>query len=59
MKTILILLAFSLAPIWRAAPDKRGMDFWTYERYVGSEEYINSHIPYEDAVAKAREAYFG
>ena len=49
-------IGFSLLPIWRAAPDKAGMNIWQYLDYTATEEYIESHIPYTDALGKAERA---
>jgi len=57
MKWLIIGVAFSLLPIWRVAGIEDGLNFWTYLRESNSEEYELRHIPYDEAVAKAGEAY--
>ena len=49
------LFVVSLLPIWRAAPDRKDMNFWDFIRYAGMEGV--EHIEYEEAVEKARSAW--
>ncbi len=63
MKTrnwIVLGLAFSLIPIWRSAGGSNGLNLWQYYAAVHQGD-INGfpypHIPYEEAVRRASEAY--
>lgn len=57
MNFLVIALGVSLLPVWRAAPDKRGLNLWQAMSYMSSPEHAALHIPYEQAVEEAREAY--
>ena len=49
----------SILPIWRQG-SVRDMNFWQYLSYVNQEGYEpfgHPHIPYEEAVARAHEAW--
>jgi len=47
----------SFLPVWRAAGSEKGLSLWQYMAYVSTDEYKESHIPYEEAVEKAQEAF--
>lgn len=64
MKWLLIAIAVSFLPIWRSGVHSRkeGVDFYQYMRDLnqkGYEPFGHPHIPYEEAVLKAEEAYCG
>ena len=48
---------FSFLPIWRVAGVDHGLNLWDYLHESNTEEYEMRHIPYEQAVEKARLAY--
>ena len=55
-------LFLSLLPIWRSGVHSRkeGVNFWQYMQDLtqeGYEPFGHPHIPYEEAVAQAKEAY--
>lgn len=54
---LFLILGTSFLPVWRAAGAENGMNFWEYQSYVGEDEYWELHIPYEEAVEKAEEAW--
>lgn len=69
MKGIVITLAAlsiaSLLPIWRGAGHSRhdGVNFWRLLRdsthLMPDSPFGHPHLPYEEAVRQAREAYWG
>lgn len=54
---IIVVLAASLLPVWRAAGRETGMNIWEYYQYVHTQEYWDLHIPYDQAVGKARDIW--
>lgn len=63
---IIIGLALSFLPIWRQGPHNRvtgGLNLWQLLSYLNQfgfdAEFGHPHITYEEAVARAREAYHG
>ena len=55
-------LVFSLFPIWRSGVHSRkeGRNLWEYVADIsqkGYEPFGHPHIPYEEAVVRANEAY--
>jgi len=55
-------LVFTFVPIWRSGVHSRkeGVNFWQYMSDLNQEGYEpfgHPHIPYEEAVEQAREAY--
>jgi len=64
MKWLIAALAFSFFPIWRSGVHSRkeGVNFWQYLGDInqpGYEPFGYPHIPYEEAVERAKEAYQG
>lgn len=54
MKWLIGALAFSLLPIWRTA---QGGNYRNLYQFLGDFSAGQIHIPYEEAVNRAREAY--
>lgn len=58
VKWVVAGLVFSVLPIWRdSLHPLEGRTLWDYFIDVHTKEYYDSHIPYAEAVAKAREAW--
>jgi hypothetical protein len=58
MPIVLLAALVSLLPFWRdSMHPNEGRNLWEFYADTHSQEYIDSHIPFEDAVDEAREAY--
>jgi hypothetical protein len=58
MMLIVGLLLASFAPIWRNAPNpNEGRTVWEHLRDTNAQSYLDSHIPVDEAIAEAKEAY--
>lgn len=57
MSKVLIGVIFSLLPIWRVANVQDGMNLIEYVAIMIREPKPYEHIPYEEAVRRAHEAY--
>jgi hypothetical protein len=58
MKWFWIAGIFSLLPIWRdSSYPNQGRNFWQFILDQSTAGHTLTHIPYEQAVTKAREAY--
>lgn len=54
----MFLLILLLLPVWRDSMHPgEGLWIWEYMNNVHQQEYYDSHIPYDEAVKKAHEAY--
>lgn len=56
MNWFVVSLIIASAPIWRNARHLDGISLWTLMSDAADPEYI-SHIPVDEAVQKAQEAY--
>jgi len=54
---LLIIGVGSILPIWRCAGVNHYMSLWEYFATVAKPDSIYKHIPYSEAVSKARQAY--
>ncbi len=62
MHWVIAGLAFTLLPIWRSGVHSRkeGRNLWQFMTDLTQEEYYpfgQPHIPYDEAVEQAKEAY--
>ena len=64
MKWLFIILGASFIPIWRQGEANKttsGLNLWQYLAYRGRTErydpFGHPHIPYEEALSRAQEAY--
>ncbi len=58
MLIMVALLLSSLAEIWRSSLHPNvGLNFWDYLQADTSAEHSTKHLPYNEAVTKAQEAY--
>jgi hypothetical protein len=57
---IVLGLVFSFLPIWRSAGGNEGLTLWEYYSAVHQGDFNGfpyPHIPYNEAVSRARSAY--